>query len=122
MTPRRVPGYNGVFVPPTQAKPKKAKKAKKNWLDSFTKIAVMVILVNSIAWVWCSYVLAYLGRYAIAESLSQTAVNAIIGTFIAYALKSTVENVNKHGVNLWPRTTIATTDAIIVGVNANLEE
>lgn len=76
---------------------------KKPKIDSFTKLAVELILGNACAWVWCSYLLAYLGRYEIAESLSQTAVTAIIGTFIGYALKSAVENVNRHGVNLVPR-------------------
>ena len=78
------------------------KKQKKNWLDTFTKLAVAVIILNACAWVWCSYVLAYLGRYEIAESLSQTALTAILGTFISYAVKSAVENVNKFGVNLFP--------------------
>ncbi len=76
--------------------------ARRNWLDTFTKLAVLVIIVNAIAWVWCSYGLAYLGRYEIAESLSQTAIDVILGVFIAYAVKSGVENVNKHGVNLRP--------------------
>ena len=125
MTARRVPGYDGRLANPHK-KPEK-KPDKKNWLDSFTKIAVMVILVNAIAWVWCSYGLAYLERYAIAESLSQTAVEAILGTFIAYAVKSAVENVNKHGVNLKPTTkttttTTTTADAVIIGVNASLED
>jgi len=78
------------------------KKPKKNWLDSFTKLAVAVIIANACAWVWCSYALAYLGRYVIAESLSQTALTAILGTFISYALKSVIENVNKTGINLRP--------------------
>lgn len=76
---------------------------KRPKIDSFTKLAVALILVNACAWVWCSYILAYLGRYEIAESLSQTAVTAIIGTFISYAVKSVVENVNKNGINLRPR-------------------
>ncbi len=75
---------------------------KRPKIDSFTKLAVALILVNACAWVWCSYILAYLGRYEIAESLSQTAVTAIIGTFISYAVKSVVENVNKNGINLRP--------------------
>jgi hypothetical protein len=79
------------------------KAPKKNWLDTFTKIAVAVIIINACAWVWCSYILAYLGRYEIAEMLSQTALTAILGTFISYAVKSTVENVNKFGVNLRPK-------------------
>lgn len=76
------------------------KKKKKNWLDTFTKLAVLVIIINAVAWVWCSYGLAYLGRFEIAESLSETAIDVILGVFIAYAVKSGVENVNKHGVNL----------------------
>ena len=79
---------------------KTQKRGKQSLLDSFTKVAVMVILINACGWVWCSYILAYLGRYEIAESLSQTAVTAILGAFISYAVKSAVENVNKYGVNI----------------------
>ncbi len=79
---------------------KRNKKSTPGRIDSFTKLAVAVVLINACAWVWCSYILAYLGRFEIAESLSQTAVTAIIGTFITYAVKSAVENVNKNGVNL----------------------
>lgn len=71
-------------------------------VDSFTKVIVLVLLINAIAWVWCSYGLAYLGRYEIAESLSQTAITTILGTVIAYCTKSAVENVNKYGINLRP--------------------
>lgn len=80
----------------------KQKKTTKSWLGSYTKLIVMVIIINAIAWVWCSYLLAYLGRYEIAESLSQTAISTILGTIISYCAKSLVENVNKHGVNLLP--------------------
>ena len=75
---------------------------KKPRIDSFTKVIVLVLLINAIAWVWCSYGLAYLGRYEIAESLSQTAITTILGTVIAYCTQSAVENVNKYGVNLRP--------------------
>lgn len=75
-------------------------KPRAGRIDSFTKLAVAVILVNAAAWVWCSYGLAYLGRYEIAESLSQSAVNTILGTFITYALKSGAENINKYGSRL----------------------
>ncbi len=131
MTARRVPGNDGRLPPRQSALPpaKPAKKAKikaAGRIDSFTKLAVAVVLINACAWVWCSYILAYLGRFEIAESLSQTAVTAIIGTFVTYAVKSLFENVNKNGINLKPTTTTTTTttttaDAIIVGVNADLE-
>lgn len=38
------------------------KKPKQGLLDSYTKVIVMVIVINACAWVWCSYILAYLGR------------------------------------------------------------
>lgn len=69
-------------------------------INTFTKLAVAVILVNAAAWVWCSYGLAYLGRYEIAESLSEKAIETIIGTFVTYALKSGIENVSKYGIKL----------------------
>lgn len=81
------------------------KKPNRGLLDSYTKVIVMVIVINACAWVWCSYILAYLGRFEIAESLSQTAVTAILGAFISYAVKSAVENVNKNGINLKPTKT-----------------
>lgn len=69
-------------------------------IDTFTKLAVAVILINATAWVWCSYGLAYLGRYAIAESLSERAIETILGTFVTYAVKSAAENINRHGLKL----------------------
>lgn len=75
-------------------------KGRRVSIDTFTKLAVAVILINAAAWVWCSYGLAYLGRYEIAEQLSETAVDTILGTFITYALKSGVENLSKYGVKL----------------------
>lgn len=53
-----------------------------------------------IAWVWCSYILAYLDKMQIAESLSQVAVTEIIGVVLAYCIKSAVENLSKN--NHWP--------------------
>lgn len=129
MRARRIPGNDGRLTPtkpPSKTQSKPAKKRGKI-LDSYTKIIVLIILVNAIAWVWCSYILAYLGRYEIAEALSQTAITTILGTIISYCTKSVIENVNKHGINLKPSTTTTTTTtttdgAIIIGVNANLEE
>ena len=57
-------------------------------------------LINGFAWVWCSYLLAYLGREQIAESLSQVALAEILGVVLAYAIKSLVENLSKN--NNWP--------------------
>ena len=64
------------------------------------KMVVWVCLANGFAWVWCSYVLAYLGREQIAETLSSVAVKEIIGVVLAYAIKSVLENLSKN--NHWP--------------------
>lgn len=99
MTARRLPGKEGKLGGAAK------KPAKKPLFETFTKCAVMFILVNAILWVWCSYGLAYLGRYEIAESLSQTAVDTILGVFVAYAVKSCVEKINEYGLNLAVRKT-----------------
>jgi hypothetical protein len=64
------------------------------------QIVVWVCLLNGIAWVWCSYILAWLGKEQIAESLSQVALTEIIGVVLVYAVKSVVENLSKN--NSWP--------------------
>ena len=64
------------------------------------KRIIWVCLLNGIAWVWCSYILAWMDKVQIAESLSQVAVTEIIGVVLAYALKSAVENLSKY--NRWP--------------------
>lgn len=64
------------------------------------KLALWTCLLMGFAWVWCSYILAFLGKDQIAESLSQVAVTEIIGVVLAYCIKSTVENLSKN--NCWP--------------------
>lgn len=65
-----------------------------------TKRVIWACLLNGIAWVWCSYILAYMDKVQIAESLSQVAVTEIIGVVLAYCIKSAVENLSKN--NRWP--------------------
>lgn len=64
------------------------------------KAVVWFCLVNGCGWVWCSYLLAYLGRAEIAQGLSQVALTEIVAVVLAYALKSLFENLSKH--NNWP--------------------
>lgn len=61
------------------------------------KNVVLIVVVNAVLWVWCSYILAFLGRYDIAESLSQTAVTSILGTMVTYGVKSAVEKISEYG-------------------------
>lgn len=69
-------------------------------LDTFTKGIVAFLVLNGVAWVWCSYGLAALEKEQIAESLSKAAVTEIIGVTVAYCLKSLFENLSKN--NNWP--------------------
>ena len=64
------------------------------------KRVIWACLFNGFAWVWCSYILAYMDKVQSAESLSQVAVTEIIGVVLAYAIKSVVENLSKN--NRWP--------------------
>ena len=64
------------------------------------KMVVWVCLANGFAWVWCSYILALLGREQIAEALSQVALKEIIGVVLIYGLKALFENLSKN--NSWP--------------------
>ena len=64
------------------------------------KRIVWLCLLNGIAWVWCSYILAWCGRADIAESLSKVAITEIIGVVLVYASKSLMENLSKN--NVWP--------------------
>lgn len=65
-----------------------------------TKKVVWVCLANGCLWVWCSYLLAYLGRAEIAESLSKVAITEIIGVVLIYCVKSLFENISMN--NTWP--------------------
>ena len=65
-----------------------------------TKKVVWFCLGNGVAWVWCSYILAYLGRAEIAESLSKVALTEIVAVVLTYSLKSLFENLSKN--NSWP--------------------
>lgn len=71
-----------------------------------TKKVIWICLINGFAWVWCSYILAYLDKVQIAESLSQVAVTEIIGVVLAYCIKSAIENLSKN--NHWPDKSVPT--------------
>lgn len=73
-------------------------KFEKEWTTM--KRVVYICLANGIAWIWCSYILAFMGREQIAENLSQVALTEIVAVVLVYALKSIIENLSKH--NRWP--------------------
>ena len=71
------------------------KKEKTKQTEYFKRLVDFLVL-NSVAWVWCSYLLAYLGREQIAETLSNNAVNSVIAVVLVYAIKSLCENTLKY--------------------------
>lgn len=66
-------------------------KHYKKWLTTFTKRAVAVILFFSILDLQLSYILAFMGKEQIAESLSSAIASTVIGVMIGYFLKALFE-------------------------------
>ena len=80
------------------------KKPVKKRKITTTKKILWISLANGILWVWCSYVLAFVGMFqdnytgaSIAESLSSVAVTEIIGVVLVYCLKSLFEKRKDFG-------------------------
>lgn len=69
---------------------RKAKDKKKRY-KTYTKRWLTFILINGVIWIYLSYVLAFLDKIQIAETLSVTAVTSIIATMIGYFCKSAFE-------------------------------
>ena len=61
-----------------------------------SKRLVWLLTLHGCAWITASYVLAYLGREQIAESLSSTVCTVILGEMMTYLLTKTVENVFRY--------------------------
>lgn len=87
--------------------------SKKNRESSTSKRVVWFILLNGVAWIWCSYLLAYLQRVEIAEELSKVALTSIVATVLGYYLKALFENFSKH--NCWPDKSCGTLDTSSLG-------
>lgn len=68
----------------------KKKKVGKKY-TTYTKRWLTFILINGVIWVYLSYVLAFMDRVQIAETLSTQAVISIIATMIGYFAKSAFE-------------------------------
>lgn len=73
------------------SKKQKKEKSYNKWLQTFTKRSVAVILFFSILDLQLSYILAFMGKDQIAESLSSTIASTVIGVMIGYFLKSLFE-------------------------------
>lgn len=93
---------------------------EKKRMETMKKI-IWACLINGFLWVWCSYILAWMDKVQIAESLSQVAVTEIVGVVLAYAIKSVVENLSKN--NRWPdKATTAGSKSDTAGPEAERKE
>ena len=63
----------------------------KKWLQTFSKKAVAIILVVSLIDLQFSYILAFLGKEQIAESLSSEIASVIVGVMLGYFMKALFE-------------------------------
>ena len=62
-----------------------------DWLPTFTKRAVAIVLAVSLIDLQLSYILAFIGKEQIAETLSSTIADTIIGVMLGYFLKALFE-------------------------------
>lgn len=63
----------------------------KKWLQTFSKRAVAIILAVSLIDLQLSYVLAFIGKDQIAESLSSEIASVIVGVMVGYFMKALFE-------------------------------
>lgn len=68
----------------------------KNFVDSFMKILVVIVVTHGLICISLSYVLAFLGFQEVVESLSSTMVTEVIAPVTIYGITKTIENVSKY--------------------------
>lgn len=70
---------------------KRERKSYVKWLSTFSKCAVTAILIVSLIDLQLSYILAFMGKDQIAESLSSTIASVVVGVMLGYFLKALFE-------------------------------
>lgn len=78
---------------------KTKQKRRLQMFDSFMKVLTFVVVSHGLVMVTLSYILAFMDKIQIAESLSQTVVTEIIAPVTVYGITKTIENVSKY--NTW---------------------
>lgn len=63
----------------------------KRWLETYTKKAVTAILVVSLIDMQLTYVLAFMGKEQIAETLSSNIVTTVVTVMLGYFMKALFE-------------------------------
>lgn len=92
-----------VEIDDTKEEVKKEKEIKRlKMFDSFMKVITFAVVFHGLSMVTLSYILAFMDKIQIAESLSQTVVSEIIAPVTVYGITKTFENISKY--NTWVET------------------
>ena len=91
----------GIMVT-TNKEPTRFANAMAATFATTSKQLVWVYTINGIARIWCSYILAFMGREQIAESLSSNVCSVVIGQIGFYLVTKTVENIFKYNSLIGP--------------------
>lgn len=68
----------------------------KKFINTTTKVLIWWLMIAGTAWITASYVLAFMGKEQIAESLSQNVCEVVTGGLMTYVISAAVTNVFKH--------------------------
>ena len=90
-------------------------KRKLVMFDTFMKVVTFMIVFHGLTMVTLSYILAFMDKIQIAESLSQTVVKEIVAPFTIYGITKTIENVSKY--NDWIKIIKANREDTYDGLN-----
>lgn len=74
---------------------KKSNSTKKNKIE-FKKLALAIIIFLSFGFITWSFVLAQSGNYQTNSDISETLVNVILGSYVAYVLASFSEKNSRN--------------------------
>ena len=77
------------------------KRAFRNTLASTSKQLLWMFSINGVLWIWCSYVLAFMDKVQIAESLSSNVCTVVLGQIGFYLISKTTENIFKYNEFKW---------------------
>lgn len=66
------------------------------FVNTTSKCLIWFFSINAVLWIWCSYILAFIGQPQIAESLSSNVCIVCIGQMVTYFITKTVENVFRY--------------------------
>ncbi len=72
------------------------KKLNEKRDTEYAKRMLSKIVNHSLVMMYMTYLLAWSGRYEIAETLSKTIATSIIAVVVGYLAKSVIENISKY--------------------------